>query len=166
MNRLIGRLLQLSAAIAILLTATLACYTPWQKARTERTAIAQLALNEKSVYVPSDVTLLAEFRSSEQNNVDAGAGVSRIYLTSHSCEELIEDYRKAMEISGWTLGSIYDCDGELWLNMVNYHSTFIIKAAPSEDSPIIEEWRNLEEQNRDEGLLYYMIVNAIVDYEP
>jgi hypothetical protein len=157
------KLLLPSIAMFVLLSAVLACYAPWQKAQVEKTAMAQLVVLEKSVYVPPDAILLAESWTSRQGNVDAGAGLSRIYLTSQSCEELIADYQKAMEGVGWT-GSSDGCDREIWLRMVTVHGGIIIKVAPSEKSPDAELWQDLQEQHEGEGLMYYMIVNVVLDY--
>jgi hypothetical protein len=158
-------LLKLGLALGMLLVATLACYTPWRKADAEREAISQVSLVEKEIHTPLDAVLLAETLSSRRDVHTAYAGMEQIYVTDHSCEEIVTEYRDTMTSIGWVAGS-GSCDQAIWLIMVHhtYGARFTVWASPPEGSKLAEEWQHLREQYLDQTL-YYVISSVGVEYE-
>jgi len=155
--------LAIGAAIWVLLAVTLACYLPYQKAQAEKDAITQLDLLDKSIYTPSDATLLAEEYSSWQGHEYASAGVERIYTVSRSCEDIVAEYREAMASSGWTVTPMGNCDSVVWLRMrTSSGAYFAIDACPAEESRLSGEWRLLTDQY--EGL-YCVLATVFEWYE-
>jgi hypothetical protein len=157
-------LLKLGLALGMLLVATLACYTPWRKAEAEREAIVQFSLVEKEIHTPLDAVLLAETLSSRRDIHTAFAGMSRIYVSDHFCEEVVAEYRDAMTSIGWVAGS-GSCDQVIWLMMVHhtYEARFTVRASPPEGSKLAEEWQHLQGQYLDQTL-YYVNSNVGVEY--
>jgi hypothetical protein len=106
----------------------------------------------------------AEDHFSRRHNVYASAGASWIYMIPpRSCEEIVTEYQEVMTDLGWTTGPAGNCDKEIWLRMVNSDAGFSMYGEPPEAFLSAEEWWLLQEQYEDEGLLYYVIVNVIVD---
>ena len=162
MKQLTSRLLKPGISVGVLLIVALACHTPRQ-IQAEREAIAQFKLLEESIYVPPDVTLLAEVYSSADHLEYASAGVVRIYTTSRSCEEIVAEYEKEMTNLGWTATPMGDCDDLIWLNMrTTAGAYFGIDAEPDEMSQLSDEWQLLAQQYKG---LYYMSARSFVWYE-
>lgn len=149
-------------AVGMLLVAATGCYTPWRKSQAEEEAIAQFAVLDESIHVPTDATLVAEAYFSERSSVHAFAGVERVYVTSRTCEEIITEYQQTMADSGWTLGAVGDCGGKVWLRMVTSRAGFGIYAEPPQGSRLVREWGLLRDTHEN---LYYVISSFGVEYE-
>jgi hypothetical protein len=164
MRRLARRSLLPGIVTGILLIATLTCYTPRQ-IQVEKEAIAQFAVLEESIYVPPDVTLLAENYSSGYSHEYVGVSAVWIYATPHSCEKIIAEYQEEMTDSGWTATTVGSCDQEIWLYMHTSGAQFFIYAEPPEPQevfPLWKEWESLQKQYQG---LYCVTANLAVGYD-
>ena len=131
----------------------------------ERKAIGELALVEESIYVPHDAILLAEYHSSRADHYAyASAYAAWFYMAPRSCEKIVAEYQEAMTDSGWTVGSVGNCDKDTWLTMVTSGAVFHMYGEPLE-SQLEQEWQHLREQYDDKGMLYNVIVNVAVPYD-
>ncbi len=153
-GHLVSKMLKLGLILGALLLTAESCYTPWHKAQAEKQAVAQLAVIEKSIYVPPDTILLAEARFSGRGNDSAFAVVERVYSSPLSCAEIIAKYREKMAASGWYTIFAGDCNKTLWLTMrtPDDRAGLGLDANPGTESRLADKWPFL--QKRYQGLYF------------